>query len=48
MPPPPKDFKDFLINHWPHLVAKVDLNTKLLFGVVLTIIGGAVAVIVAG
>ena len=48
MPKPPKDFKDFLLNHWPHLVAKVDLNTKLLFCVVATIIGGAVAVIVAG
>lgn len=44
----PKDFNDFLVNHWPHLVAKVDLNTKLLFCVVASIIGGAVAVIVAG
>ena len=45
---PPKNFKDFAANHWPHLVAQVDLNTKLLFGVVLTIIGAAIAVIVAG
>ena len=45
---PPKDFMDFITNHWPHLVAKVDLNTRLLFIVVATIIAGAVAVIVAG
>jgi hypothetical protein len=36
------------MNHWPHLVAKVDLNTKLLFVVIAAILGGAIAVIVAG
>lgn len=45
---PPKDFADFLLNHWPHLVAEVQLNTKLLFCVVAAIIGGAIAIIVAG
>ena len=48
MKEPPKDFVDFLANHWPHLVATVDLNTKLLFCVVAAIIGGAIAVIIAG
>lgn len=48
MTDPPKDFKDFLLNHWPHLVAEVRWHTKLLYGVVLAIIGGAVAVIIAG
>ena len=48
MTDPPKDFADFLINHWPHLVAQVSLNTKLLVGVVLTIVAGAIAIIVAG
>ena len=45
---PPKNFQDFLLNHWPHLVAEVRLNTKLLFCIVAAIIGGAVAVIIAG
>ena len=45
---PPKNFKDFLLNHWPHLVAKVDLNTRLLFCVMAAIVGGAIAIIVAG
>ncbi len=47
MTDPPKDFADFLANHWPHLVAQVALNTKLLFCLVVVIIGAAVGVIVA-
>ena len=43
-----KTFRDFLENEWPHLVAKVDMNTRLLFVVIASIIGGAIAVIVAG
>ena len=45
---PPKSFHDFLLNHWPHLVAKVDLNTKLLCVGIAAILGGAIAVIMAG
>ena len=48
MTEPPRDFRDFLTNHWPHLVAQVALNTKLLFCVVVVIIGAAVGIIVAG
>jgi len=44
----PKDFEDFLANAWPHLVAEVKMNTWLLRVVLAAIIGGAVAIIVAG
>lgn len=44
----PKTFEEFIANAWPHLVAEVKLNTKLLFCTVAAIIGGAIAIIVAG
>ena len=37
----PKDFQDFISNHWPHLVAEVRTNTKLLYFVLAAIIGTA-------
>ncbi len=38
----PKDFEEFITNHWPHLVAEVRTNTKLLYFILAAIIGAAV------
>lgn len=42
-PSKPKTFEEFLSNDWPHLVAEVASNTKLLYIVLAAIVGAAIA-----
>lgn len=39
----PKDWEDFITNHWPHLVATVASNTKLLYLILGALVAGFVA-----
>ena len=38
----PKDWNDFITNHWPHLVAEVKANTKLSYIILAALVGGFV------
>ena len=42
-----KTFQSFIENEWPHLVAEVKMNTRLLFTLIAAVVGGAIAIIVA-
>lgn len=45
MPESPKNFADFLANHWPHFVAKVEMIAKVQYIILASIIGAAIVVL---